>query len=121
MLRWLNTVVVSDEEKARTTGQAGIGKASASEPLVKCRDQLNGIETGHPSSSGKEPGGYPFTGQAVPGMKVARARSAAFAWNAGTRVPVLRPAGAGSERERAKQQKLRGAEYRYGLRRRTGS
>ena len=46
MLRWLKTVVVSDEEKARTTGQAGTGKASASEPLMKCRDQLNGIETG---------------------------------------------------------------------------
>jgi len=29
MLRWLNTVVVSDEEKARTTGQAGTGKARA--------------------------------------------------------------------------------------------
>jgi hypothetical protein len=41
-----NGVVVSDEEKARTTGQAGIGKASASEPLMKCRDQLNAIETG---------------------------------------------------------------------------
>jgi hypothetical protein len=48
MLRRLNTVVVSDEEKARTTGQAGTGKASASEPLMKCRDQLNGIETGAP-------------------------------------------------------------------------
>jgi hypothetical protein len=41
-----NGVVVSDEEKARTTDQAGIGKASASEPLMKCRDQLNAIETG---------------------------------------------------------------------------
>jgi hypothetical protein len=76
---------------------------------------------GHPSSSGKEPGGYPFTGQAVPGMKAARARCAAFAWNAGRRVPVLCPAGAGCERERAKQRKLRGAEYRYGACRRTGS
>jgi hypothetical protein len=46
MLRWLKTVVVSDEEKARVTGQAGIGKASVSEPLMRCRDQLDGIETG---------------------------------------------------------------------------
>jgi len=46
MLRRLNTFVVSDEEKARATGQAGTGKASVSEPLMKCRDQLNGIETG---------------------------------------------------------------------------
>ena len=75
---------------------------------------------GHPSSSGKEPGGYPFTGQAVPGMKAARARSAAFARNAGRQVPVLRPAGAGRERERTKQRKLRGAEYRHGICWRTG-
>ena len=46
MLRWLKTVVVSDEEKARTTGQAGTGKASVSEPLMTCRDQEYGIETG---------------------------------------------------------------------------
>jgi len=46
MLRWLKTVVVSDEEKARVTGQAGTGKASESEPLMKCRDQGDGIGTG---------------------------------------------------------------------------
>ena len=46
MLRWLKTVVVSDEEKARDTGQAGIGKASVSEPLMTCRDQESGIGTG---------------------------------------------------------------------------
>jgi hypothetical protein len=39
MLRRLKTVVVSDEEKARTTGQAGTGKASESESLMTCRDQ----------------------------------------------------------------------------------
>jgi hypothetical protein len=46
MLRWLKTVVVSDEEKARATGQAGTGKASESEPLMTCRDQESGIKTG---------------------------------------------------------------------------
>jgi hypothetical protein len=46
MLRWLKTVVVSDEEKARVTGQAGIGKTSVSEPLMTCRDQIGDIETG---------------------------------------------------------------------------
>src|SRR5260221_13845706 len=46
MLRWLKTVGVSDEEKARVTGQAGIGKASESEPLRECRDQIDGIGTG---------------------------------------------------------------------------
>jgi hypothetical protein len=38
MLRWLKTVVVSDEEKAHWMRQVGIGKASASEPLMKCRN-----------------------------------------------------------------------------------
>jgi hypothetical protein len=34
---WLKTVVVSDEEKAQVMRQVGIGKTSASEPLLKCR------------------------------------------------------------------------------------
>jgi hypothetical protein len=38
MLRWLKTVVVSDEEKAQVMRQVGIGKASASESLLKCRN-----------------------------------------------------------------------------------
>jgi hypothetical protein len=46
MLRWLKTVVVSDEEKAQVMGQVGIGKASVSEPLMTCRDQEDGIKTG---------------------------------------------------------------------------
>jgi hypothetical protein len=46
MLRWLKTVVVSDEEKAQVMGQVGIGKVSVSEPLMACRDQEDGIETG---------------------------------------------------------------------------
>jgi len=32
MMRWLKTVVVSDEEKAQVMGQVGIGKASVNEP-----------------------------------------------------------------------------------------
>ena len=40
MLRWLKTVVVSDEEKAHKMRQVGIGKASASESLLKCRNWL---------------------------------------------------------------------------------
>ena len=39
MLRWLKTVVVSDEEKAHQMRQVGIRKASESEPLSKCRNQ----------------------------------------------------------------------------------
>jgi hypothetical protein len=38
MLRWLKTVVVSDEEKASVRGQVGIGKASVSESLLTCRN-----------------------------------------------------------------------------------
>ena len=38
MLRWLKTVVVSDEEKAHVRRQVGIGKASVSESLLTCRN-----------------------------------------------------------------------------------
>jgi len=38
MLRWLKTVVVSDEEKTPVRRQVGIGKANASEPLLTCRN-----------------------------------------------------------------------------------
>jgi len=38
MLRWLKTVVVSDEEKADVIRQVGTGKASASESLLTCRN-----------------------------------------------------------------------------------
>jgi hypothetical protein len=46
MLRWLKTVVVSDEEKAQFMRQVGIGKTSVSKPLLKCRNAIDGIETG---------------------------------------------------------------------------
>jgi len=69
--------------------------------------------------------GVPFTGQAVPGMKAARACSAASARNVGRRVPITAPAGcffgaAGGGRESAWRQKSWGAEYRCGTRWRTG-
>ena len=38
MLRWLKTVVVSDEEKAPERRQVGTRKTSASEPLLTCRN-----------------------------------------------------------------------------------
>jgi hypothetical protein len=69
MLRWLKTVVVSDEEKAPARGQVGIRKTSASESLLKCRNNLNDIETGAFWRFRDEPGGCPLTGQVVSGMK----------------------------------------------------
>jgi hypothetical protein len=40
-LRWLVTVVVSGEEKAHVMRQVGTGKASASESLLTCRNNLS--------------------------------------------------------------------------------
>ena len=89
MLRWLMTVVVSDEEKAHVMRQVGIGKASVSEPLMKRRNNQDDIRTGEFKSLRDEPGGCPLIGQAVSGVKAARARSAAPARNVGRRVPIL--------------------------------
>jgi hypothetical protein len=40
MLRWLKTVVVSDEEKAHEMRQVGTGKASESDLLLMCRKTM---------------------------------------------------------------------------------
>jgi hypothetical protein len=71
MLRWLKTVVVSDEEKAHVMRQVGIGKTSVSEPLVKRRERMNGTKTGEYQGSRDEPGGCPLIGQVVSGVEVA--------------------------------------------------
>jgi hypothetical protein len=68
MLRWLKTVVVSDEEKAHVMRQVGTGKASESEPLRTRRNNIDGIETGEVKSFRDEPGGCPLIGQAVSGV-----------------------------------------------------
>ena len=52
MLRWLKTVVVSDEEKAHWMRQAGTGKASASESLLTCRNSKTTSEPGCFGDSG---------------------------------------------------------------------
>jgi hypothetical protein len=87
MLRWLKSVVVSDEEKAHVMRQVGTRKASVSEPLLTCRNDKVGIETGETHSSRDEPGGCPVIGQVVSGMEAARAWSAAPASNVGKPVP----------------------------------
>ena len=103
MLRWLKTVVVSDEEKAPVRRrQVGIGKASESDSLMTCRNLATGIETGVSMQSRDESGGNPFTGQVVSGIQATRARSAAFVWNGRRRTRIL-SAGLGGERERPKR------------------
>ena len=69
-------VVVSVAEKSRDRArQVWTTKASASEPLMKCRKQIGGIETGGSFGPRDEPGGCLLIGQAVSGMEVARAWS----------------------------------------------
>jgi hypothetical protein len=88
-LRWLKTVVVSVEEKAHVMRQVGIGKASESEPLLTCREVGMTSKPGRPTGVRDEPGGCPPIGQAVSGMKAARARSAASARNLGRQASTL--------------------------------
>ena len=74
MLRWLKTVVVSDEEKAHVMRQVGIRKVSVSDPLTMCRNDLDGIETGEALSLRDEPGWrVPVYWPGDAGMKAARA------------------------------------------------
>jgi hypothetical protein len=68
----------------------GIRKTNASEPLMRCRDLGNDIETGASMRLRDEPGGSPFTGQAVSGIEAASAWSAAAARNMGRRALILR-------------------------------
>jgi hypothetical protein len=66
--------VVSVAEKAHEMRQVRAEKANASEPLMKCRKRIDGIETRVELLPWDEPGGSLPTGQVVPGTKVARAR-----------------------------------------------
>jgi hypothetical protein len=91
------------------------GKASESEPVMKCRNALDDIETERRGLVRDEPGGYLSTAQVVSGMKLARARSGLWY---GTWEPVTRygrpfrwssghPVG---ESETSKRQNPQGAE-----------
>ncbi len=76
VLRWLKTVVVSDREKAHQIASGG-GQGDVPERLVTgvvVEASLTvkvGIETGRQDDSRDELGGYPSTGQAVPGVEAA--------------------------------------------------
>jgi hypothetical protein len=60
MLRRSRPFVVSDEEKAgEGARQVGTGKASASEPLLTCRNQMKASEPGPDHELRDEPGGRP--------------------------------------------------------------
>ena len=90
---------------------------------MTCRKSIDGIETGAGKMSREESGGCLLIGQAVSGMKVARAR---FGLWCGTWEPVApRPRATSGVccglrsfrgREIPEQQELRGAEYRVGHR-----
>jgi len=67
---------------------------------------------------GTEPGGYPITGQVVPGAEVARAWTAAFVRNVGWRFPI-RPPWKGRREGEFQASESRGIEYRCGARRRS--
>jgi len=69
MLRWLKTVVVSDEEKAPLKA-SGRNREDERKQIADevSKLVLNGIKTGAGTRFQDESGGYPVTGQAVPGM-----------------------------------------------------
>jgi len=67
--------------------QVGAGKTSESEPVMKCRNALDDIETGPRGLVRDEPGGYLPTAQVVSGIELARARSGLWygTWEPATR------------------------------------
>ena len=81
MLRWLETVVVNDEERApvRVSGRDREGECERiAVDVSKVRDDIG---TGVSMRSRDEPGGCPPIGQVVSGMEATRARSAASVGN----------------------------------------
>jgi retron-type reverse transcriptase len=73
------------ETARHRVGQVWITKASGSEPLMRRRKRIGDIETGVELLPRDEPGGCLLIGQAVSGVKVARAWSGL---SCGTREPV---------------------------------
>jgi hypothetical protein len=69
MLRWLKTVVVSDEEKASIEASGGNREGERKRIATEVSKLvLDGIRTGAWTRLQDESGGYPVTGQAVSGM-----------------------------------------------------
>jgi hypothetical protein len=68
MLRWLKTVVVSDEEKAPVEASGGDRESERERIVADVLKPLDDIETGVFRRLRDEPGGYPLTSQVVSGM-----------------------------------------------------
>jgi hypothetical protein len=68
MLRWLMTVVVSDEEKASGEVSGGDREGERERTAVDVSKTEDGIETGETKSLRDKPGGCPPIGQVVSGM-----------------------------------------------------
>jgi len=101
------------QEPRHRARQVWITKASASEPLMKRRKQIGGIETGGAFGPRDEPGGCLLTGQAVSGVEVARAWSGLLCGTCEPVVPRPRAAsGAASAHGRLWKRVLQAAEPR---------
>ena len=94
LLRWLKTVVVSDEGKGARDASGGVQEGVALKVprgihrLIASLFREAASKPGVMAWPGTEPGGYPITGQVVPGAEVARAWTAAFVRNVGKRAPI---------------------------------
>src|SRR5512144_156493 len=104
LLRSRAVVVSVEGDGALPARQVWITKASASEPLMKCRKRIDGVKTGVEPMPREEPGGSLSTGQVAPGMKVARAWSRPLCGTWEPVAPTARAAsGAGSACGRSRE------------------
>jgi hypothetical protein len=122
-LRWLKTVVVSVEEKAQEMRQVGTGKASVSEPLTTCRNKQLTSELDRLNGSGMSLAGARLLARWCPAWRRRESglRLLHGTWEGGCR---HRRPGAGRRRGQEGARRTAetgGAEYRRGIRRRTGS
>ena len=124
LLRWLKTVVVSEDGKGARDASGGGQEGVAS----KVPRGIHRLIASLFSEVASEPGvtAWPgmslavarIAGQVVPGAEVARAWPAAFVRNVGWRAPT-RPLREGRREGEFQASETRGTEYRRGARRRT--
>ena len=108
LLRWLKTVVVSDEGKGARDASGGVQEGVALKVprgihrLIASLFREVASEPGVTAWPGMSLAVARIAGQVVPGAEVARAWTAAFVWNVGKRALIL-PARKGGERESSKR------------------